>query len=81
MTSPELRYRWTDDLPPPVREHIQGAIQLDNQRYAVVPCHSGVMTAIVRRMGASGEQYLYELRCACETVIRTDGGMLPAHTA
>jgi hypothetical protein len=80
MNSPDLRYRWTFDLPPSTREHIQGEIQLDNERHAVIACHPGIMTATVQRMGEAGGQYSYELRCVCETVIRIDGGMLPART-
>jgi hypothetical protein len=80
MDPPDLRCRWTFDLPPAAREHIHGEIQLDNQRRAVIPCHPGTMTATVQRVGEGGEHYLYELRCACETVIRTDGGPLPARS-
>jgi hypothetical protein len=38
------------------------------------------MTATVQRVGEGGAHYLYELRCACDTVIRTDGGPLPARS-
>ena len=78
--SGDLRYRWTFDLPPSAREHIQGEIRFDSQRYAVIPCHPGTMTATVQRIGGARGHYLYELRCVCEAMIRTDGGILPART-
>ena len=77
MNQPSFQCLWTADLSPAAKDCIQGAIRLDNERYSVVPCHSGHMTALVRRFGEAGEQYLYELRCACDRVIRTDGGILP----
>jgi hypothetical protein len=78
MGSTDLCYRWTFDPSPSARECIRSAIQCDNEHYSVVPCHPGPMTVVVQRIGDSGKLYLYELRCTCETVIRTDGGMLAA---
>ena len=76
----DLTYHWRFDPSPSIKECVKSAIQFDNQRYFIVPCHSGPMSAVVQRTGESGEHYLYELRCTCETVIRTDGGRLPAVT-
>ncbi|MHC4067928.1 MAG: hypothetical protein ACYSUI_25985, partial [Planctomycetota bacterium] len=80
MNPPGLHCHWTFDLSPSAREHIHGEIQHDNQRRAVIPCHPGTMTATVQLVEGNGRYYLYELRCACDAVIRIDGGILPTRT-